>query len=319
MTDTTTTIEAPRRAAWEMLGTTVPEGLSAQEALEHAGLARWQVRKEPLWWGTTDEPKRAEGRFATIRTNPVTYKDEYMGDVGASYRPIQNEEQVGLLDALVDQGGVTLDIAGAYRGGREVFVSMKLPEHMTVGDDRVDLNLIAMNSHDGSSSFRFLVSPVRVLCGNMQRAAIREARSSFSIRHTTNSGAQLQEAREALGLTFRYVKEFSAAAEQLLAVTANTGWVDGFLADVLGVKDEDDASRGERKHLDGLRSLYRESDTLGNIRGTRWGAYQTVTEYFDHIAPISGKGDKDARRALRTVTSYAVNSTKERAFTLAFA
>ena len=38
------------------------------------------------------------------------------------------------------------------------------------GTDRVDLNIAALNSHDGTSAFRILVTPVPVVCANTQSA-----------------------------------------------------------------------------------------------------------------------------------------------------
>ena len=46
---------------------------------------------------------------------------------------------------LVDESGAHFDTAGSLRGGREVFVTMRMPNHMTVGGvDRVDHNIAAL-------------------------------------------------------------------------------------------------------------------------------------------------------------------------------
>ena len=47
------------------------------------------------------------------------------------------------------------------------------------GTDRVDLNIAALNSHDGASAFRILVTPVPVVCANTQSAALSNHESSF--------------------------------------------------------------------------------------------------------------------------------------------
>ena len=72
-------------------------------------------------------------RFATVRTNPVTQATEYLGTVGSFYTPIQNEEHAELLNRLVDDSGAHFDTAGSLRGGRETFMTMKLPDTMLVG------------------------------------------------------------------------------------------------------------------------------------------------------------------------------------------
>ena len=58
------------------------------------------------------------------------------------------------------------------------------------------------------------------------------------------------------------------------------------------------------------------ADTNANIRGTRWAAYQAVTEYLDHTAPIAAKTDQADARAERALTSTTIEATKIRAFDL---
>ena len=101
------------------------------------------------------------------------------------YRPLQNEEHCDFLNHLADASGAIFDTAGSLRGGRQVFVTMRLPETVLVGGvDELDLNIAALNSHDGNSAFRLLVTPVRVVCANTQAAALRHHVASVSIRHT---------------------------------------------------------------------------------------------------------------------------------------
>ena len=42
--------------------------------------------------------------------------------------------------------------------------------------------------------------------------------------------------------------------------------------------------------------------TITPIAGTKWGAYNAVTEYVDHYAEVRGSGDDASARALRAVT-----------------
>jgi phage/plasmid-like protein (TIGR03299 family) len=300
----------------------LPGRFDAAAAMTHAKLGGWQVRKEHLQAiamtgdgvSTLDVP----GKYATVRTNPVTGKAEVLGVVGESYTPIQNEEHCDLLDALVDESGAHFETAGSLRGGRQVFLSMRLPETMTVGGvDPITTYLAALNSHDGSMAFRLLVTPVRVVCANTQAAAIRRAKSSFSIQHTSGARGQIQAAREALGLTFTYMAAFEAEAEKLLdaamtdaqflAITRNL-WP---LAENVSVRTKTNAARRESS----LAHLFADADTNRIIRGTRWAGYQAITEYLDHYAPVDGRRDAADVRAERVVSGQ-VTDLKTRAFDL---
>ncbi|WP_370074844.1 DUF932 domain-containing protein [Nocardioides sp.] len=178
-----------RKDAWHRLGTTVRDrAFSAEEAMTLGHLGGWEVRKLPLTTAEVSEggvtPIEVPG-FATVRTTPFTGQPEALGVVGGGYTPLQNEDHAEFLNLLADESGAIFDTAGSLRGGRQVFITMQLPNSLTVGGtDRVDLNIAALNSHDGTSAFRILVTPVRVVCANTQSAALSNHESSFSIRHT---------------------------------------------------------------------------------------------------------------------------------------
>lgn len=188
--DGTAAFVSAREHAWHRLGTVVPQEFTAGEAMQYAYLGGWDVHKVALMTEpviTADDVTTLEvpGAYSTVRTNPKTGTKDVLGVVGEAYTPIQNEAHADLLNALVDQSGAHFETAGALRGGRQVFITMKAPNTMQIGGrDAVDLYLVALNSHDGTSSFRLLVSPVRVVCANTQAAAIAAAKSSYKIRHT---------------------------------------------------------------------------------------------------------------------------------------
>lgn len=296
---------------WHRLGTTLEgHAFTAEEAMSLGHLGGWDVRKVPL----SASEISAEGvtqldvpGFATVRTNPFTHAPEALGVVGSAYHPLQNEEHAEFLNRLADESGAIFDTAGSLRGGRQVFVTMRLPESLQVGgSDRVDLNIAALNSHDGSSAFRLLVTPVRVVCANTQAAALREHKASISIRHTRNAKAAVQSAREALGLTFAYVREFEDEAERLINTTMTDAAFAELTATVFGTVGRDAtprAKRAARRRTDALTGLWADANTQAGVRHTAWAGYQSVVEYVDHFAPVRTKGNEATARATRLLTS----------------
>jgi len=324
-TDGSAAFVGAREHAWHRLGTVLPQQFTAAECMDHAFLGGWNVRKEPL----TTTVVTVEGvalldvpdAYATVRTHPKTGLPDVLGVVGNGYRPIQNEAHADLLNTLVDQSGAHFETAGSLRGGKQVFITLKVPFAMQVGGrDAVDLYLVALNSHDGTSAFRLLVSPVRVVCANTQAAAIAGAKSSYKIRHTSGAAGYVAEARQALGLTFKYAEAFQAEAEAMINEQMTR---DEFNALVEKVWTSDAADTGSKRaktiqaNRDGeLRRLMWRAETNENIRGTRWAAYQSITEYLDHTAPIAAKSGQADARAERAITSTTVEATKVRAFDL---
>jgi phage/plasmid-like protein (TIGR03299 family) len=287
---------------WHRLGTTVRgEAFTAEEAMRIGHLGDWNVRKAPMTAAdiTDDGVDRIDvPRFyATVRTNPFTGQPEALGVVGSGYTPLQNEEHAEFLNLLADESGAIFDTAGSLGGGRQVFITMQLPKTFTVGGtDRIDLYIAALNSHDGSTAFRTIVTPIRVVCANTQSAALRHHHhASFSIRHTRNAKAAVEAARNALGLTFSYAEAFETEAEQMIQTTLTDAAFDELISNLFGDADATTSTRGratDRQRRHRLHWLFADADTQADIRGTAWAGYQAVAEYIDHYAgPHQGRRD----------------------------
>jgi phage/plasmid-like protein (TIGR03299 family) len=325
-----------RSDAWHRLGQSVGHTMTAREALHAAHLADWNVRKmalqvpqEPVLGQhgvTTPAPLVVPDFYATVRTNPINRHIDVLGVVGTKYEPVQNEASCDLLDALVDEsGGAHFETAGALRGGRETFVTMKLPNAMVFNGidgfkDRTEFYLAALNSHDGSSKFKFLVTPVRIVCANTQSAAIGSAKASWGIRHTGGARAAIAEARNALKLSWRYIESFEAEAAKLYAQPIDTDQVRHLAHTLLEVDSAPSqaSARHRRDRANGIVTLWNSSATIRPIAGTRWAAYNAVTEYLDHIVPVRGartQAEASTTRALRSITAAASpGSMKAQAF-----
>lgn len=298
---------ASRLDAWHQLGTIIPEGLTVDDVMTYAHLGGWNVRKMPLTTTdtVTDQTFVVPGKFATVRTNPVTKDAEALGVVGRFYTPRQNEEHAAFLQAVTDESGASFETAGSLDGGRKVFISMKLPEAMTVGGvDRVDLYLCAINSHDGTSPFTTILSPVRVVCANTLAAALHSRLPQrFTVRHTANANAAVAQAREALKLGWKYAADFQLEAEKLLNIPLTTQKFDAVLNRMFGKIEMDgrEPAKGQARKIekfDTIRGLL-TAKTQENIAGTRWAAYNAITEYLDHFRPVFGADDavKNVNRA----------------------
>ncbi|MGQ0846514.1 MAG: DUF932 domain-containing protein [Sporichthyaceae bacterium] len=314
-----------RKDAWHKLGTTLTDVFTAEEAMRVGHLGGWNVRKTPLHTSEITETGvsvlEVPGHFATVRTNPFTGATEPLGVVGESYRPIQNEEHCEVLNRLVDDSGAIFDTAGSLRGGRQVFVSLRLPETMRIaGSDEIDFNIVALNSHDGTSAFRLLVTPIRVVCANTQAAALANHSASIAIRHTASATARVAAARDALGLTFRYVQAFQAEAEQMMQQAMTDAQFHALTAQLFGIPARDAGPRTRNAHRERentLTALWADAPTQAGIRGTAWAGYQAVAEYVDHYAPVRARGDKAAARATRVLTATEPTRIKTRAWQLA--
>lgn len=331
-TEGQTAFVSAREDAWHRLGTVLPDAFTAEDAMEKGLLGGWNVRKVPLLGEApiyaevdteaaadaemlgldTPEPEvigsslvPVESHFAVVRDNPVVDGQiDALGVVGRGYHVIQNEDHAEFLNTLVDESGAHFETAGSLRGGSRVFLTMKLPDHIQVGGvDRVDTYLAAVNSHDGSLPFTIMVTPVRVVCQNTLNLAWANNSARVKIRHTVNSHASIvSKARETLDLSFKYLGGFQEEAERLINTEMTTSEFERIMHESFGATDDMSPAIATRReeHVDELMRLFSDAYTHEGLRETAWAGLNTLTEWFDHFAPVrSDKADeKRAENAL---------------------
>ncbi len=145
------------------------------------------------------------------------------------------------------------------------------------GVDEHETYLLISTSHDGSRAITVAVTPVRVVCQNTLNFAIRGAKRRWSVRHIATAGQRLGEARDAIGLTFKYMESYEKQAEHLLGLTFTDKDMDRLLEELL--PDRPRKPKVKATILD----TFMEADNLENIRGTKWAALNAVGEYMDWL------------------------------------
>lgn len=286
--------------AWHQLGQSVGRSFTAEEAMTEGLLGGWNTRKAPLWADTEAGSLHVPGKYAVLRTNPVApTQTDVLGVVGNAYKVIQNEEHAALLNALVDESGAHFETAGSLDGGRKVFITMKLPEHMLIGGkDQVDTYIAAVNSHDGSTPFTIMTTPVRIVCQNTLNMATGAASNMFRVRHSSGAEKIIRaEARQALELTFKFLGSFQEEAEKMIQTTLT----DAAFAEIV-LKEfgpSEDAAKGtvtrSMAKVEEMVALFTSAATQAEVRNTVWAGYNAMTEWADHMAPTRGDEREDAR------------------------
>jgi phage/plasmid-like protein (TIGR03299 family) len=164
-------------------------------------------------------------------------------------------------------------------------------------NDETKLYLIVWTSHDGSVAVQAAITPVRVVCQNTLNLALAHAKQSFKIRHTQSVEGRIQVARETLGLALGYFDEFEIEAQGLFN-QAITDAEFSKLINTLYPKPEKD-SKGALKKWENkvvlLDELYHNSPTNANIKGTKWGAFNALTERLDYYR--TGRGNSETLMA----------------------
>jgi phage/plasmid-like protein (TIGR03299 family) len=269
--------------------------VTTTEMLDAALLSNWNVRLEdmilPAGYTCDKLP------IMVVRDNPVNPEEKnVLATVGDRYKTYQNEQLFSFGDGLLDGGGYW-ESAGSIKGGRTVFGSLKLGTEITLDgegiNDKTEMYLLVVTSHDGSSAIQVLTTPVRVVCQNTLTAALNGAQRTYKVRHTATAEGRMEEARHALGIANNYASQFALEAQALFAtqVSDKTFWD---IVKAVHPAPADDASKaGLTKYetkIDLVSDLYFKAKTQDGIRGTAWGVFNALTEYQDYGRGIRGDG-----------------------------
>lgn len=267
--------------------------LTAKDAIVLAGMD-WSVAKAP-------EYARIGKRFVPVPGKNVTYRTDTGAILGSGrgdgYKIVQNVEAFAFADAIVDESDAHYETAGVLFGGRQVFLSMELPDGIHVDGDPSDyrLFLVVSNGHDGKHEMRADVSVERTLCRNTLRVSHERAISSWAIRHTQSLTGRLQEARDALRLTFQYAETFAEDASALVTKTLAERQVDEILRQLFPLTETQEERIAKTPDLvlattyGKVRTLYHESPTVAPVRGSAYGVLNAITEYVDHAKTYSSE------------------------------
>jgi phage/plasmid-like protein (TIGR03299 family) len=288
--------------AWHNLANRIfnqDEDVTTQTMLDEAKLSNWNVRLSPLTDHISEEWNDVSNAQLVVRTNPFNGGTDVLATVGKRYKPVQNEELFAFADNIHDADpNCRWESAGSLRNGKVVFGTVDIPRTMVLdpqgANDETKLYLIVWTSHDGSVAVQAAITPVRVVCQNTLNLAMRSAKQSFKIRHTQSADGKIAIARETLGLTLGYFDVFEQEVQSLFASEIN----DKQFYDIVKAiypKPADDASKiaitkWDNKMLT-LSDLYFNSPTNANIKGTKWGAFNALTERLDYFRPTRGKSD----------------------------
>lgn len=256
---------------------------TVSDALSTAGLD-WTVECKALYDENGNE-------YPKYRANVRDTDNKLLGIVTDAYTIIQNEEAFNFVDSLSDNG-FTFDRAGQFRDGGAIWLMGKLPEVSILGD-KIDNNLVFVNSHDGSHGVKVMMTPVRVACYNMLNLALQKATRIWSAKHTRHLYSKIEEARYTLGLANNYMKELSTQAD----ILANKAITDAQIEAIFDTMFPVDKTKDSERKINNISILknnffacYNEAD-IAQFRGTVWGAINAMADLVDHSAPLRNTTD----------------------------
>jgi len=273
---------------WHELGTPVEDAVTAEEAIELAGL-NWEVKLGQLYGGPTlRKAKRIEDRLCTYRDSDM----KVLGIVSNSYRTFQNREAFSFLDSLVQDGVLRYETAGSLFGGQRIFLLAQLEQDMRVDGDSYVPYLLLTTGHDGMSPIRIQPTSVRVVCNNTLQSALATG-ERVRIVHNPGLATNLESAREILKVSTESMRKLQAFLERAREVEVSEDELEGVTNELFGPLD--DATPTRRAHaIRTFQEIYAaETAAVGE---NAYALVNAVTGYADHARSYhAGKGSAEKR------------------------
>lgn len=230
---------------------------------------------------------KAPGWFANVRE----FDNKVLGIVGGRYRIVQNRDAFDFGTDIIEQSGAVIDSVGVVNDGSIVWFALNLNHEVQIAGmdtEKLSTYLLISNGHDGKHAISASVVTLRLSCNNQLAWAIRDARRKYTVRHTSGLDGRLLEARKALGVSFRYTDTIAEIGERLIQQTITDGQIDEWLTKVMPIP-EDPTDRQitlvENKRA-AVRSTLNTAPDLADIKDTRWGFLQAVSDWENHQSRI---------------------------------
>ena len=279
-----------------------------------------------VWYGMKLNPNKKGLRIVQTRDGePGPLDGQDVEVVNQSLAIIQNEAAYAFAELLSDLGfvrwaGITL------RDGAECALTFKLLEPIRVtGDTSLTLPFFVLNwAHDGSGSLRGRSTNIRGECWNTVSAGEAQGKAlgtEFSIKHTENWEARVDDAKKAITGARRDIEAYREVMEEFAAIPitkadrelfASAVVLDQSVASVSRFKAE--AARGARSDrvqtnvenaTKAVLDLFDGPTIPEAHRGTAYGLHMAGVEYLDHVRKANNEATRFGRSLLRNEPAKA--------------
>jgi phage/plasmid-like protein (TIGR03299 family) len=221
-----------------------------------------------------------------------------LGILGPNTHVLQNRDVAEFADTLVETEASSLVGMGHTKAdeddqfGTKVYSVVRLDDPILpngMPEEATEVFLLMSNAFDSSQSFQVSILPLRMVCANGMRVALKDHTMTWRIRHTATMKDRLEEARDTIQRAAGWAVDFQEELERLLDINVEERTdkvLDLILPKVPAKKnDEGSVTNGAAitrrdKQRDSFMDVWAETTTLSDgVRFTAYGAFNAFTEW----------------------------------------
>jgi phage/plasmid-like protein (TIGR03299 family) len=285
------------------------------------GLRNWKdvVEKANLNWKVVKE-KLHDIRGNVISQQGIFREDNhtYLGPVKSRFTPIQNESQFSWVDSvIVAEPTAYYENAGSLHNGELVYCSVRLPDkdfYIQGTDDVHHSYLYFINWHSVVARATAFFNHVRMVCTNMIRRMLQNAKNLFKIGHNKQSERRLDESKTLMLAAGQQLVETRNELNHLAKTSLTVSKVDEIINRLL-LPPTNPENTGKRDRIvSRIKELFEINDNnqFPQIRGTAYALFNAFTNFTDHERSVrvtqSRKGS--TKESLRSESAIFGNGAK---------
>lgn len=315
-----------RQPAWHGLDTNYDNYQDPEEL--YTQYHGWNVISEPIYRMV---PKIVDGdikeTFEPIKGFTATVRSDNSDTLDVapeSSALVQNKVMYDIAEAIEDRGdgGVEIETGGSVKGGRKVWILVKMKDPIAVKGDPNGATkpyFAIQNSHDRSGAFRGQALFTRIVCDNTLQAADMETAADgmeFTFRHTKNIEDRIDDARLAIAGWREAITHWNEMMNYLIGVPFSMEQRQEFAEVFISFPASASGLVSDRvkNNVANARASFLElfnTKTLEGIEGTAYGAVQAAVEWSQHVRNTKGKTELD-RLENRFTRAYLTKSELSR-------
>jgi len=232
----------------------------------------FSIAKEPLFDSRGAEIKNL---FSLMREDTRAH----IGVCRGSYRPIQMDEMLDVLNTATNQVGGISHIGYTVAGnGKRVVIQSQLNNQLNINGDLIDGMFYTVIDNSGMNSNKIVPSTRRIVCDNQLHIIQREAgaKKARGVRHSFTFDDNVNDIVRKFKTNINVINSFKTVVEKLQNETFTEDQMRHLIEKLLPTNKDNISTKMLKKHEDIFNRFIRG---IGNNGSTRWDALNAVTEY----------------------------------------
>jgi len=289
---------------WHGLGRRLPETCDS-ETLRNL-VFDWHAQERAVSYQGADGDEPADDYKALVRSD----NGKLLCVAPKTYGVVQYADALALLDAASASGVTKYITAATLDEGRRAFALAAIPSAtFDVAGSEVKPYLLLSTSHDASLALRVHFTGVYVVCNNTLTAALggagvsvggraqtRHIPNVIMLKHTSKVSDRLAIVTRLVEQATSYFGAFHERALQLVNQRYATSEMRDLARVLFPISDKQEADRRQygvesashKAQATVVRLFDGAQRAAAPAPGTRWAAFNAVTEFVDHHARRTG-------------------------------